>query len=175
LVFIKDDEPILPAKNRNVPEGTLSKKIKQKISDLIRDQKFCVLSLKGEHTAYGSLVSFSYTDDLSEFVIPLQRGSRKYNLLIKEREVCLVMDNRDTSPPSPNHIEGVNLLGTADLLCDDEKKEALKKQLVKRHPQLKAFVSSPTCSFFTITPKTFYHIVRFQEIYQWTPESSSSV
>ena len=175
MVFIKDDEPILPSKKPNVPEGPLSKKIKEKISVLIKDQRFCVLSLKGENTAYGSLVSFSYADDLSEFVIPLQKGSRKYNLLVKEKEVCLVMDNRDTSPPSPNHIEGVNLLGTANLLCDDKKRDGLKNQLIKRHPQLKSFVSSPTCSFFTITPKTFYHIVRFQEIYQWTPESSSSV
>lgn len=171
MVLIKGDEPILPAKNLNAPEGNLSKKIKEKIGDLIRDQKFCVLSLKGEQTAYGSLVSFSYKDDLSEFVIPLQTGSRKYNLLTKEKEVCLVMDNRDTSPPSPNNIEGVNLLGTAELLLDSERKEHFKKELIKRHPQLRSFVSSPTCSFFTIAPKTFYHIVRFQEIYQWTPES----
>ena len=174
MVFIKDDEPILPNEKPNVPEGPLSKKIKDKISSLIRDQRFCVLSLKGEKTAYGSLVAFSYADDLSEFMIPLQKGSRKYNLLLKEKEVCLVMDNRDTSPPSPNHIEGVNLLGTAHLISDNRKREGIKSTLMERHPQLKSFVSSPTCSFFMITPRTFYHIVRFQEIYQWTPESSPS-
>ena len=122
---------------------------------------------------YFQLVGFSYLDDLSEFVIPVQKDSRKYNLLVKEKDVCLVMDNRDTNPPSPNHIEGVNLLGRANLVSEDGDRERLKGQIMKRHPQLRAFVSSPTCSFFVIIPKTFYYIVRFQEIYQWTPENSS--
>ena len=60
-----NDEPVLgPAFGDSGPDGRDAVPLAERIRHLVTRQRYAVLCTQGEGQAYGSLVAFSFSDDL---------------------------------------------------------------------------------------------------------------
>lgn len=163
------DEPALktPAfkKKRSSPKGMLRKRIMQ----LLRTQRFAVLSTQGNAQPYASLIGFAVSPDLQYFFFSTPKTTRKYRLLKRWKKVALQIDNRPDHARGFMKIESVTVTGRASEIKNPERRRKITRLLVKRHPYLKLFYGSPTAALIEVRVVRYFHVYRFQEVSQWIP------
>jgi len=84
-----------------------------------------------------------------------------------------MVDNRSQQPESINLICGVTITGQARVLNDLSEIEKWGQVLTTRHSYLQKFVESPTSNLILVEATGFFYVRRFQEVYQWAPESNT--
>jgi nitroimidazol reductase NimA-like FMN-containing flavoprotein (pyridoxamine 5'-phosphate oxidase superfamily) len=166
---ITNDEPVLGA-DASKPETGEGVSPVKRIRDLVTTQPYGVLATHGDDQAYGSLVAFAFTDDLRQVVFATLQATRKYRLLSEHAGVALVVDNRPAHPDEMMDVEAVTVTGRAEEVAPGPEREALARQLLARHPQLRSFVQAKSCALFRIQVVRFLHVSRFQEVRQWVPQ-----
>lgn len=164
----KYDEPIfLDVTNGNTEDAMT--RVEAEIRELCLEQPFAVLATQGEGQPYTNLISFAISDNLNQLVFSTPAQTRKYDLIRKNKEVSLMIDNRDQQPESINLIRAITITGTARILEDAREIEHWSDLLVKRHIYLERFVKSPSSSLILVDIIRFFYVRRFQEVYQWAP------
>ncbi|GJL49085.1 pyridoxamine 5'-phosphate oxidase family protein [Candidatus Nitrospira salsa] len=148
-------------------EDSLSLRIRR----LVDAQPFAVLCTQGTQHPYGSLVAFSTTEDLTRAVFATPVTTRKYQLLTQCNGVALLIDNRDQHPDNLMDVEAVTVTGQAKRVEGQLDVEYWSRLLTARHGYLAGFVQSPTVALFCIEIVRYFHVVRFQEVQQWIPQS----
>jgi nitroimidazol reductase NimA-like FMN-containing flavoprotein (pyridoxamine 5'-phosphate oxidase superfamily) len=171
-----EDEPILGAR---VPGSEASSEpetpsLESRIRRLVTSQDYAVLSTQGEGQPYASLVALAFSDDLAQAAFVTATATRKYRLLSECDRVALLVDNRSQGQDRMMEIEAVTATGRAHLLEGGGERERWSSALVERHPQLAAFVASPTSALFRIDIVRYLHVSRFQEVLQWSPTGPGS-
>ena len=167
-----DDEPIFPD---NEPELTVGSdpgsQLANRIRRLVSQQLYGVLCTQGQGQPYGSLIAFAFSDDLSRAVFATPIATRKYRLLSECDRVSLVVDNRPHYPHDMMKVEALTATGRATEVPRGPSFQELETLLISRHPQLKSFVTASSCALFRIDIFRFFHVGRFQEVGQWTPQA----
>jgi heme iron utilization protein len=143
------------------------------IKGLCQDQPFAVLATQDEDQPYVSLISFAISDDLKQIVFSTPSKTRKFNQIAGNNKVSLMVDNRSQQPESINLICGVTITGQARVLNDLSEIEKWGQVLTTRHSYLQKFVESPTSNLILVEATGFFYVRRFQEVYQWAPESNT--
>jgi nitroimidazol reductase NimA-like FMN-containing flavoprotein (pyridoxamine 5'-phosphate oxidase superfamily) len=168
---MRDDEPALGPDYQIDPPQSESDAptLAERIERLIDTQKYAVLATQGEGQPYASLVAFAASEDLSAATFATPVATRKYNLLVKCDRVALFIDSRSEGEDDMMHIQAVTATGRAIQLEQGPDWDSWAKRLIERHPHLEAFVRSPTSALFRIDFIRFFHVMRFQEVYQWRP------
>ena len=166
------DEPLLETtglENAMANASGHQDALRDLIDRLAREQPYAVLCTQGEGQPYGSLVALAVTDDLCSAVFATPITTRKYRLLCDCDHVALVIDSRSQSIDDMMQIEAVTATGRAKQLPPGAEFEQKAQLLVGRHPQLGAFVRSPTTALFRVDIVRYFHVSRFQEVRQWIP------
>jgi nitroimidazol reductase NimA-like FMN-containing flavoprotein (pyridoxamine 5'-phosphate oxidase superfamily) len=166
------DEPMfidLASCEKGCPED----QIEMEIRTLCLEQPFAVLATQGEGQPYTSLISFAVSDDLKHLAFSTPAQTRKYNLIIKNSKVSILVDNRSQQPESINLISGVTITGRARALTDTVEIDNWSRLLIEKHSYLQKFVKSPSSSLIVVDTVRFFYVRRFQEVYQWTPKGLS--
>jgi nitroimidazol reductase NimA-like FMN-containing flavoprotein (pyridoxamine 5'-phosphate oxidase superfamily) len=164
------DQPVLssdrgPGESKVLSELTTRDRVRR----LLDQQPFAVLCTQGGGQPYGSVVAFAAGADLEAIVFATPVNTRKYQLLRDCNRVALVIDSRATVPDDMMKVEAVTATGQADELASGAAFEHWAAVLTARHPQLHAFVHSPSTALFRITVFRYLHVSRFQEVHQWIP------
>lgn len=167
------DEPLLDAYLPEPNSGDVSPSIPDRVRRLVHDQPYAVLCTQGERQPYGSLIAFAFTVDLKHAVFATPVTTRKYRLLQECGRVALVIDNRSSNPADLMEIEGVTATGRSHLVERTGDFERWAELLIGRHHYLKPFVEAASCALFRVDVVRFFHVIRFQEVYQWSPTESS--
>lgn len=141
-----------------------------RIRRLVNSQPFAVLCTHGDQQPYGSVVAFSMTEDLAAAVFATPITTRKFQLLSQSDRVALLIDNRCQHPDNMMHVEAVTATGQAKRV-KEENHAYWTQLLTTRHEYLSGFVQSPTVALFCIEIARYFHVVRFQEVRQWTPKN----
>jgi nitroimidazol reductase NimA-like FMN-containing flavoprotein (pyridoxamine 5'-phosphate oxidase superfamily) len=163
------DEPVLPMENDGPGDEALDHEdIAGKIRGLLMQQQFAVLCTQGGGQAYGSVVAYAVNDELDAAVFCTGRATRKYSLLTESDRIALVVDNRSSYPDELMQVEAITATGRARELSHDERVR-WAQMLIDRHPQLRAFVTSPSTAVFRIDIVRYLYVTRFQEVHQWVP------
>ncbi len=166
------DEPLLesatPGKS-SVNASAEDSALRDQVAQLVREQPYAVLCTQGGGQPYGSLVALAVTTDLSAAVFATPITTRKYRLLSDCDHVALVIDSRSRSSEDMMQIEAVTATGRARQVSSGAEFEQESGLLVGRHPQLEMFVRSPTTALFHVDILRYFHVTRFQEVRQWTP------
>jgi hypothetical protein len=68
-------------------------------------------------------------------------------------------------------VEALTATGRAMEVPQGPSSQELETLLISRHPQLKSFVTASSCALFRIDIFRFFHVGRFQEVGQWTPQA----
>jgi nitroimidazol reductase NimA-like FMN-containing flavoprotein (pyridoxamine 5'-phosphate oxidase superfamily) len=163
-------EPLFPGDQRGKPHtaepGSL---LVTRIRRLVTEQLYGVLCTQGQGQPYGSMIAFSFSDDLSRAVFATPFATRKYHLLSECDRVSLVVDNRPQHPHDMMQVEALTATGRATQVPRGPAFQEHEQLLIGRHAQLKSFVNSSSCALFRIDIFRFFHVSRFQEVGQWTP------
>lgn len=149
-------------------------RIAGEIRDLCFKQPFAVLSTQGDGQPYTNLISFAFSEELNRFVFATPAQTRKYTFICRNGKVSLLIDNRAEQPDSINLIRAATATGRARVLKEPGEIEQWAKVLVNRHSYLEKFIKSPSSGLILVDVLRFFYVRRFQEVYQWTPNSHSS-
>jgi nitroimidazol reductase NimA-like FMN-containing flavoprotein (pyridoxamine 5'-phosphate oxidase superfamily) len=150
-------------------DGEAGLSLRDRIKKLV-EEPVGVLCTQGERQPYGSLVFFSFSDDLRFAVFATPRATRKYRLLTECDQVALLLDSRMRFPEDMMKVEAVTVTGRAvEVAADGPEFKSHADLLVGRHSYLKAFVSAPSSALFRVDVVRYIHVSRFQEVHQWSP------
>ena len=138
-------------------------RLKKRLEELLQSQKLAVLATHNQGQPYGSLVSFAATKDLKQILFATTRSTRKYANLKKDTRVALVIDSRENRETDLHKAMAVTVTGKAEETGPGEK-EVYSGIYLEKHPYLKDFLKSPTCSLLRIDVDTYYLVRRFQEV-----------
>ncbi len=148
-------------------------RVEAEIRALCFEQPFAVLATQGEGQPYTNLISFAISKELGHLVFSTPAQSRKFDLISKNKKASLLIDNRSRQPKSINLISAVTITGTARALEDAQESERWSGLLIKRHNYLEKFIKSPSSTLILVDIFRFFYVRRFQEVYQWSPETRS--
>jgi len=164
------DEPIFPDCKPASPNAAESElPLTDRIRRLATGQLFGVLCTQGQGQPYGSMIAFSFSDDLGFAIFATPVASRKYRLLTECDHVAVVIDNRPQFPGNMMKVEAMTVTGRAKEIEPGEGFDEYSRLLLARHPQLESFVNAPSSALFRIDVFRFFHVGRFQEVSQWVP------
>jgi hypothetical protein len=167
-----DDEPLLGAGKPDSDRREVSPSIPDRVRLLVEKQPYAVLCTQGDQQPYGSLIAFAFTGDLKHAVFSTPVTTRKYRLLSHCDHVALVIDSRTNKTADLMKIEAVTATGRA-LRIEGEEFQHWAGVLLGRHPYLASFVRAESCALFRVDVIRYFHVSRFQEVYQWSPAESS--
>ncbi|MFH2012065.1 MAG: pyridoxamine 5'-phosphate oxidase family protein [Pseudomonadota bacterium] len=126
--------------------------MRKDILDLIQSNNFCVLATLSDEEPHCSLMSYVSDADSREIYMVTQRETKKYRNLKENPSVSLLIDTRQTD--SKNQIKALTIKGIFQDTIDENKKSAIRTQLLERHSNLKEFIDNPATAIITVKVKT---------------------
>jgi len=119
------------------------------LRNLCNSQPLAVLATAAATAPYASLVAVALTADLRCLYFVTPRATRKFNNLVSNGQVALLVDNRSNQVKDFRQAAAATMIGTAEELTGDEKNSALEIYLT-RHPHLNNFARSPEAALFKV-------------------------
>jgi nitroimidazol reductase NimA-like FMN-containing flavoprotein (pyridoxamine 5'-phosphate oxidase superfamily) len=138
-------------------------KLQAFLSKLLESQKLAVIATMQEKQPFTNLVAFAATADLKYLLFATRRATRKYSNLNRNPNVALTIDNRQNETSDFSDATAVMAIGSAEEVMDAEREQFLERYLAK-NPELKAFVSSPSCALFKVRVAKYDVVRRFQNV-----------
>jgi hypothetical protein len=170
--MIHPDEPLFDSDEAESAPGDLPASVPDRVRRLVREQPYGVLCTQGQQQPYGSLIAIAFTEDLRHAVFATPVTTRKYRLLSGCDHVALVIDNRPNGMEDMRKIEAVTATGRSCHVERNAEFESWAHLLVERHPYLKEFVQAASSALFRIDIIRYFHVVRFQEVHEWSPNET---
>ncbi|MDP1526177.1 MAG: pyridoxamine 5'-phosphate oxidase family protein [Rhodocyclaceae bacterium] len=153
------------ANNEPIP-GSLPEADQARLRHLLETQKYAVLATDNHGQPYTSLMAYSITDDLRAFILMTERGRLKYENLMSNPRVAIMIDNRENLGSDLNATLAVTSLGVAEEISS-EGGDAARAFCLARHPALQSFAESPNCAFIRIQVTSYVIVQQFQDVIEW--------
>lgn len=112
----KYDEPQYIDVDRTSPEGIQAKDLKEEIKKLCDSQPFAVLATQGKDTTNASLISFMMSDDLKYMVFATPVNTTKYDFIVEQENVSVLVDDRSLQQDRINEISALTIVGKGKIL-----------------------------------------------------------
>lgn len=133
---------------------------------LLETQKYAVLATDNHGQPYTSLMAFSVTEDLQSFILMTERGRLKYENLMANSRVAIMIDNRENLGSDLEEAMAVTAQGLAEEIAGNAR-DKWRAFCLARHPALQAFADSPGCALIRIKVTSYVIVRRFQEVIEW--------
>lgn len=137
-------------------------KLRRNLWDLFNDQKLAVLSSNKENQPYPNLIAFTCTEDLKSFIFATLRNSNKFNNIMNNPQVSLLIDNRENQPSDFSNSMAVSIFGMAEEI--KENLNLYKNLYLKKHPYLEDFVQLSDCALLRIKVDKYSIVSQFQKV-----------
>lgn len=140
--------------------------LERQIKELFQQQLLGVLATNtGAAIAepYVSLIAFAATGDLKGLIFLTSRATSKYNNIMANSQVSMLIDNRTNQAVDFQTALAVTVLGRAVEQHGTEKVSLLELFLT-RHPELESFAREASSALFTILVNRYILVSRFQKI-----------
>lgn len=119
-----------------------------KIRQLVKNEKLCVLATSMDNNPYCSLMSYAADDDCRKLYMVTMTDSEKYRNLKNNDAVSILIDTRGSKTDMP--VKALTITGRFFEIRDEEKIVEAKDKLKKRHPALEPFFNSGPSSVFYV-------------------------
>jgi nitroimidazol reductase NimA-like FMN-containing flavoprotein (pyridoxamine 5'-phosphate oxidase superfamily) len=129
--------------------------------------RFAVLATSEQGCPYTSLIAFALTPDHRTLIFATPKATRKYENIISQPAVSILIDNRSQEAGDIHGAQAVTLVGTAEEVSTPAQKEAYQAVLVTRHPELAAFLDDPGTALIAVTIHQAVHVAHFQDVSRW--------
>ena len=120
---------------------------------LAREKNSCVLATIVDAKPYCSLMAYVTNRACTEIYMVTYRQSQKFQNLIANPAVSLMIDTRDTSPRSA--ARAMTVEGVFQKIKDLAKEKKVRRKLLSAHPHLNEFMDHPQAEVFQVTIKSF--------------------
>ena len=132
------------------------------INQLFHTQKLAVLATNMKGMPYTSLVAFVATVDLKEILFATFKNTKKYNNLLNEPRVSILIDNRKNEASDFQDAIAVSAKGHGKIITSQ--RERYQSLYLKKHPTLDEFIKSPECVLIKIVVSEYQYVSRFENI-----------
>ena len=113
-------------------------------------------------------MAFAATDNLDRLLLATERASRKFANLSAEPRVALLIDSRANGDLDLTEALAVTVMGRAQEVNRAER-GGLLPLYVAKHPQLEAFVTSPSCALISVQVEVYYVASQSQRVTELRP------
>jgi nitroimidazol reductase NimA-like FMN-containing flavoprotein (pyridoxamine 5'-phosphate oxidase superfamily) len=120
---------------------------------LAREKNMCVLATDAGGKPYCSLMAYVTDESCEEIYMVTHRNTHKYNNLMGNPAVSLLIDSREKTPR--NRVQALTVEGSFHKIEEDAKRTKVKKMLVKTHPHLAGFINHADAEMFCIKVESF--------------------
>ncbi len=130
--------------------------MRKQVRDLIRINRFCVLATVSEGEPHCSLMKYATDDDCREIYMATLKNTKKYRNLSVNPSVSLLIDSREVSERDHSvQTRALTVGGTFLSGMGEQRKDALKKVLLARHPDMEDFFLNPAAEVIVVRVRTF--------------------
>jgi nitroimidazol reductase NimA-like FMN-containing flavoprotein (pyridoxamine 5'-phosphate oxidase superfamily) len=128
----------------------------ERIKALVKEKDICVLATVAGDKPHCSLMAYVTDDDCREIYMVTHKESRKYENLMKNRSVSLLIDTREEHPGSRRpEAKALTVSGTFKKIDDKNKKIQVRSKLLDRHPHVREFLDHPDAEILCIRVESF--------------------
>jgi nitroimidazol reductase NimA-like FMN-containing flavoprotein (pyridoxamine 5'-phosphate oxidase superfamily) len=120
---------------------------------LARRRDICVMATVVGQKPYCSLMTYVMDDRGREIYMVTRRSSRKYRNLMANPSVSLLIDTRERLPRGK--AQSLTVEGVFEPLPAGRKQDAVRAELLSKHPQLKDFMRDPEAEIICIRIQSF--------------------
>jgi nitroimidazol reductase NimA-like FMN-containing flavoprotein (pyridoxamine 5'-phosphate oxidase superfamily) len=131
-----------------------TRKMLEKMKDLVRSQNVCVLATVSGDQPHCSLMSYAADADCREMYMVTFRKTKKYRNLKDNPAVSLLIDTRKEDLGEKRHeVRALTVNGLFEDVKDQKKRDMIRALLLERHPHLNVLAEDPDAEFFTVRIK----------------------
>ena len=134
--------------------------LKNKIKELLDQQKFGVLATQGEKYPYNTLVAYAFSEDLRYIFFATMKHTRKYNNIMKHHHVSMLIDSRTNDIADFKDAVALTIMGK---MANNTSLE-YRGLYLNRFPNLKGFIEDPNTTIITLKIDKYIYVQRFQEV-----------
>ena len=155
---------------KNSDKNSDNNRVRETLINLLNQQKVGVLATLSCDKPYTSIVGFAISEDLKAIYFGTPLATLKYKNILENSNTCLLIDNRQNLGTDFSEAAAVTCIGKASIASNND---CLGKELlIKKHPELKTFFSSPTCRIVKISISKYSLVKRFQEVTEFEFEDN---
>ena len=130
---------------------------------LAREKNICVLATVADGKPYCSLMAYVTDENCKEIYMVTHKNTNKYENLMKNPSVSLLIDTRDISPRS--EAKALTVEGTYAAIESEEKRKRVRAKLLAAHPDLAGFLNHPEAEILRIKIRSFLLLNGLQDAY----------
>jgi len=128
----------------------------EKMRDIVKANDLCVLATVSEGKPHCSLMSYISDKEGHEIYLISHRETKKYANLMKNQNVCLLIDTREEERGQRRaFIKALTVDGKFQIIVDPGKAEKIRTTFLAKHPHLKDFLNDPGAEIFSVRIKSF--------------------
>jgi len=135
----------------------------EKISNLLKNQRFAVIATQDTNGPYTNLVSFLVDNNFKKIYFPTSRKTKKYQNLSKNSRISVLIDNRVNKPLDIKDAIVITAIGKSK---GNNQKE-IKNEFLKKHPYLKEFIFSNDCIIIEVSIEKFIFVDNFKNVTEY--------
>ena len=120
---------------------------------LAKQKNICVLATVADGKPYCSLMAYVTDENCKEIYMVTHKNTNKYENLMENPSVSLLIDTRDISPRSEAKALTVEGLYTA--IESEEKRKKVRAKLLDVHPHLAGFLNHPEAEILRVKIRSF--------------------
>jgi len=139
----------------------------KRLAVLNEQHPHAVLATVSDNAPYTSLIAYAITPDLKSLIFATPRKTRKYMNIMKNANVCLLIDSRSNTKSDYMKAESISVLGSANVIKKGARREYLIKIFLKKHPQLKGFVNAGSTALILVRIIKYIHVNSFQNLSEY--------
>jgi nitroimidazol reductase NimA-like FMN-containing flavoprotein (pyridoxamine 5'-phosphate oxidase superfamily) len=125
----------------------------EQMKALAKQKNMCVLATIAGAKPYCSLMAYVADESCEEIYMVTHRKTQKYQNLLDNPAVSLLIDTRETSRRT--RTRALTVEGTFQRIDDETKEIRAKEMLLKTHPHLKEFIDHPDAELIRIKINAF--------------------
>jgi nitroimidazol reductase NimA-like FMN-containing flavoprotein (pyridoxamine 5'-phosphate oxidase superfamily) len=147
----------------------------ERMKGLVREKDICVLATVSGSKPHCSLMAYATDDDCLEFYLITHRHTNKYQNLMENPNVSLLIDTREEHHGAGRpQGKALTVSGTFEPIADGQKREAVRARLLERHPHLRDFMNDPDAEPICIKVTSFLLLdgltnAHFENVQDMTP------
>jgi nitroimidazol reductase NimA-like FMN-containing flavoprotein (pyridoxamine 5'-phosphate oxidase superfamily) len=120
---------------------------------LARQKNMCVLATVAGQKPYCSLMAYVTDENCEEIYMITHRNSTKYQNLMHNPAVSLLIDTREKSPRS--QAKALTVEGVFCKIETAQKRRQVAAKLLQTHPHLETFMQHPEADVFCVKISSF--------------------
>lgn len=133
------------------------------LQSLLEQQSYASMATLMKSGIHSSLVAYAVSQNLEHLIICTPRATRKYNNILQNSAVSLLIDNTTNMTTDLQKAMAVTVTGTAEELSQADVPSGTDIFL-KRHPYMSDFVQSPNTAVIKINVAQYDLVCHFQDV-----------